>query len=80
MMDFEANLTSFCNEIQELVNGGHTYLEALTLYSELHYLDPETISQMVKKSKAIMENLAAECSENMLLKTKKKDSLKKFLK
>lgn len=79
-MDFEANLTSFCNEIQELVNNGHTYLEALTLYSELHYLDPETISQMVKKNKAIMENLAAECSENMLLKTKKKDSLKKFLK
>lgn len=78
-MDFEANLTSFCNEIQESVNNGHTYLEALTLYSETHYLDVETISQMVKKSKAIMENLAAECSENMLLKTKKKDTLKRFL-
>lgn len=79
-MDFEANLASFCNEIQQLVNDGHTYLEALTLYSETHYLDVETISSMVKKNKALMENLVAECSENMLLKTKKKESLKRFLK
>lgn len=79
-MDFEANLASFSNEIQGLVNNGHTYLEALTWYSETHNLDVETVSQMVKKNKAIMENLAAECSENLLLKTKKKDSLKKFLK
>jgi len=79
-MDFEANLTSFCSEIQYLVNNGHTYLESLTLYTEMHNLDVETVSQMVKKNKALMENLAAECSENMLLKARKKDSLKKFLK
>lgn len=78
-MNFEANLASFCNDIQSMVNGGHTYLEALTLYSEIHYLDTETISHMVKKNKAIMDNLAAECSENMLLKKKRKDTLKRFL-
>jgi len=79
MIDFEANLTSFSNEIQQLVCSGHTYLEAITLYSESHGLDTETMSQLVKKNKAILENLAAECTDNMLLKAKKKDSLKKFL-
>lgn len=79
-MDFEANLASFCNEIRALVNEGHTYLEALTFYSETHYIDIETVSQMVKKSKVIMENLTAECTESMMLKTKSKESLKRFLK
>lgn len=60
----------FQSEIMELVSLDHSHLEALAVYQERHNLDEYAISHLLIKSKAIMANLKAECSDLHLIKGK----------
>lgn len=65
------NAIQFQNEVIALVADGHTYLEALTEYQMEHGLDESAVVSLLNKSKPIMANLTAECSDHNLIATNK---------